>query len=153
MSRAVLTEADEKAASPWLYAAVGQSGQTNFMPTNDTLFAVQSQIILDIAKTENAVIVGRCADYILRDENVDLLNVYLYASEAARIKRVSERLGITEQQALQKMKRHDKQRKLYYDFYTDRKWASHVNYHLTLDSEKFGDEGTADIIAAAMNLK
>lgn len=153
MSRAVLTEADEKAASPWLYAAVGQSGQTNFIPTNDTLFAVQSQIILDIAKTENAVIVGRCADYILRDEPVELLNVYLYASNEARIKRVSERLGITEQQALQKMKRHDKQRKFYYDFYTDRKWASHVNYHLTLDSGKFGDEGTAEIIVAAINSK
>ena len=151
MSKAVLTEADEKAASPWVYAAIGQSGQTSFLPTNDTLFAVQSQIILDIAKTENAVIVGRCADYILREAPVELLNVYLYASDAARIKRVSERLGITEQQALQKMKRHDKQRKLYYDFYTDRKWASHVNYHLTIDSEKFGDEGTADIIVAAMN--
>ncbi|MCH5194856.1 MAG: cytidylate kinase-like family protein [Oscillospiraceae bacterium] len=153
MSKAVLTEADEKAASPWVYAAIGQSGQTNFLPTNDTLFAVQSQIILDIAKTENAVIVGRCADYILREAPVELLNVYLYASDAARVKRVSERLGITEQQALQKMKRHDKQRKLYYDFYTDRKWAAHVNYHLTLDSEKFGDEGTAAIIAAAMNAK
>ena len=49
------------------------------------------------------------------------------------------------------MKRHDKQRKLYYDFYTDRKWAAHENYHLTLNSDRFGIDGTADIIAAAVS--
>lgn len=154
MSHAALTDADEKAANPWLYAAMSQTGQTSFglnISTNDALFTVQAQIIRDIAKSENAVIVGRCSDYILKDEDIELLNVYIYAPAEARIKRVLERENVsTEQQALQMMKRHDKQRKLYYDFYTDRKWAAHENYHLTLNSDKFGIEGTADIIAAAV---
>lgn len=154
MSHAALTDADEKAANPWLYAAMSQTGQTSFglnISTNDALFTVQAQIIRDIAKSENAVIVGRCSDYILKDEDIELLNVYIYAPAEARIKRVLERENVsTEQQALQMMKRHDKQRKLYYDFYTDRKWAAHENYHLTLNSDKFGIEGTVDIIAAAV---
>ena len=155
MSHAALTDADEKAANPWLYAAMSQTGQTSFglnISTNDALFTVQAQIIRDIAKSENAVIVGRCSDYILKDEEVKLLNVYIYAPTEARIKRVLERENVsTEQQALQMMKRHDKQRKLYYDFYTDRKWAAHENYHLTLNSDRFGMDGTADIIAAAVS--
>ena len=155
MSHAALTDADEKAANPWLYAAMSQTGQTSFglnISTNDALFTVQAQIIRDIAKSENAVIVGRCSDYILKDEEVKLLNVYNYAPTEARIKRVLERENVsTEQQALQMMKRHDKQRKLYYDFYTDRKWAAHENYHLTLNSDRFGIDGTADIIAAAVS--
>lgn len=153
MSSAALTEADEKAANPWLYAAMSQTGQAGFginISTNDTLFAIQSRIIKDIAKAENAVIVGRCSDYILRDEPVELLNVYIYASAEARAQRVMERENVTVQQALQLMKRHDKQRKCYYDFYTDRKWAAHENYHLTINSSKFGIDGTVDIIAAAL---
>ncbi|MDE5992657.1 MAG: cytidylate kinase-like family protein [Oscillospiraceae bacterium] len=155
MSHAVLTDADEKAANPWLYAAMSQTGQTSFglnLSTNDALYTIQAQIIRDIAKSENAVIVGRCSDYVLKDEEVELLNVFIYAPTEARIKRVLERENVsTEQQALQMMKRHDKQRKLYYDFYTDRKWAAHENYHLTLNSDKFGIEGTAVIIAAAIS--
>lgn len=153
MSSSALTEADEKAANPWLYAAMSQTGQASFnmnISTNDTLFALQSRIIKDIAKTENAVIVGRCSDYILKDEPVKLLNVYIYAPKDARVKRVMERDGVTEQQALQLMKRNDKQRRFYYEFYTDRKWSAHENYHLTINSEVFGIDGTADIIAAAL---
>ena len=139
LNHAVLSEADEKAASPWLYASMGQTGFNVNVPANDTLFLLQSQIIKDIAKTENAVIVGRCSD------------VYIYAPTAARTERIMKRMDVTEQQALQLIKRHDKQRKCYYDFYTDRKWSAHTNYHLTLNSEKFGIDGIVNIIAAAMD--
>lgn len=150
MNHAVLSEADEKAANPWLYASMGQTGFNMNVPANDTLFTLQSQIIRDIAKTENAVIVGRCSDYILKDAPVELLNVYIYAPTASRAERIMKRMDVTEQQALQLIKRHDKQRKCYYDFYTDRKWASHTNYHITLNSEKFGIDGIVDIITSYM---
>lgn len=155
MSCDALNDADEKAANPWLYAAMSQTGQTSFgvnISANDTLFALQSRIIKDIAKSENAVIVGRCSDYILKDEDIELLNVYIYAPREARVKRVMERMNVTEQQAFQLMKRNDKQRKCYYDFYTDRKWSAHENYHMTLNSEKFGIDGTVDIIANSIKL-
>jgi cytidylate kinase len=153
MSHSVLTDADEKASSPWVYASMSQSGQANFginLSTNDVLFNVQSEIIRNIADTENAVIVGRCADYILKDRDVELVNVFIYAPLDARVKRTMEREGISEAAALAKIKRHDKQRRLYYDFYTDRKWSSHVNYDLTINSEKFGIDGTVDMIYNAV---
>ena len=153
MSHGVLSEADEKAANPWLYAALSQTGQTHInmnLCTNDALFSTQSEIIRNIAKTENAVIVGRCSDYILKDEDVDLINIYVYAPMEARIKRTMERDKVTEAQAVNLIKRNDKQRKLYYDFYTDRKWASHVNYDITINSETFGIDGSVDIIYQAV---
>lgn len=153
LSHGALTEADEKAANPWLYAAMSQTGQTNFgvnLCTNDTLFNVQSEIIRNIAKTENAIIVGRCSDYILKDEDVDLTNVFIYAPLEARIKRTMERDQVNEAQALALIKKNDKQRKCYYDFYTDRKWSSHINYDLTINSETFGINGTTDIIYNAV---
>lgn len=154
MSHGALTEVDEKAANPWLYAAMSQTGQTNFgtvnFCANDTLFNTQSEIIRNIADTENAVIVGRCADYILRDRNVRLFSVYIYAPMAARVARTMERDKVNEAQAVNLIKRNDKQRKCYYDFYTDRKWASHVNYDLTINSETFGIDGTVDIILNAV---
>ena len=153
MSHGVFSEADEKAANPWLYAALSQTGQTHInmnLCTNDALFSTQSEIIRNIAKTENAVIVGRCSDYILKDEDVDLINIYVYAPMEARIKRTMERDKVTEAQAVNLIKRNDKQRKLYYDFYTDRKWASHVNYDITINSETFGIDGSVDIIYQAV---
>lgn len=153
MNQDSLNAADEKAVNPWLYAAMSQTGQTNFnmsISTNDTLFALQSQIIRDIAKTENAVIVGRCSDYILRDEEVELLNVFIYASSEARVKRIMERMNINEQQALQLIRKKDKERKCYYDFYTDKKWASHSSYHLNIDSDRFGIDKAVDIIEKAI---
>ena len=153
MSQEVLTNADEKATNPWLYAAMAQTGQTSIntnISTNDTLFSLQSQVIKEIAKTENAVIVGRCSDYILRNEDVELLNVFIYAPIEARIKRIMERAQVTEQQALQLIKKTDKQRKCYYDFYTDKKWASHSSYDLNLDSNRFGVDKAVEIIAKAI---
>ena len=153
MSHDTLGAADEKAANPWLYAAMVQTGQTSINPnlsTNDTLFSLQSNIIKEIAKTENAVIVGRCSDYILRNEDVELLNVFIYAPTEARVKRIMERMNVTEHQALQLIKKNDKQRKCYYDFYTDKKWASHSSYDLNLDSNRFGIDKTVDIIAKAI---
>ncbi len=153
MSHEALSNADEKATNPWLYAAMTQTGQTSFggsISTNDTLFNLQSDIIKEIAKTENAVIVGRCSDYILRNEDVQLLNVFIYAPDSARVKRIAERMNVTEQQALQLIKKNDKQRKCYYDFYTDKKWSAHASYDLTIDSNRFGIDGTVEIIAKAI---
>ncbi|MBR4097432.1 MAG: cytidylate kinase-like family protein [Oscillospiraceae bacterium] len=153
LSHEALTNADEKAANPWLYAAMSQTGQTSInanICTNDTLYSLQSQVIKDIAKTENAVIVGRCSDYILRNEEVELLNVFIYAPTEARVKRIMERMNVNEQQALQLIKKNDKQRKCYYDFYTDKKWASHSSYDLNIDSSRFGIDKAVEIIAKAI---
>ncbi len=156
MNPGVLSEADEKAANPWLYATMvhaGQAGVNNVLSANDTLFYTQSEIISNIAQTQNAVIIGRCADYILKDEKVDLVSVFIYAPMEARIKRTMERDRLNKQQAVALIKRIDKQRKCYYEFYTDRKWSSHSNYDITLNSETFGINGCTDIIYNAISGK
>lgn len=152
LSMHAANEADEKAANPWYYASMSQSSAiAGFnLCTNDTLFNVQSGIIREIAQTENAVIVGRCSDYILRNADCELLTVFIYAPLEARIKRTMERDKVTEAEAIAKIKRHDKQRKLYYDFYTDKKWSAHESYDLTINSEKFGIDGTAELICKAI---
>lgn len=151
MSHNAVRDADEKAASPWYYAAMVQSGApSGMLCTNDTIFNIESDIIKEIARTEDAVIVGRCSDYILRNADCELLSVFIYAPLEARIKRTMERDKISESEAAAKIKRHDKQRRLYYDFYTDKKWASHSSYNINLDSERFGIDKSVDIIIAAM---
>ena len=153
MSSGAAADADEKATKPWLYAAMSQTGQTNFNNTfsiNDMLFSAQSDIIRNIALTENAVIVGRCSDYILKNEDVNLLTVFIYAPIETRIKRTMERDKVDKDKALQIIKKNDKQRKCYYEFYTDRKWSSHSNYDITINSEKFGLDKSADLIISAL---
>lgn len=155
LSQGMLSAADEKAVNPWLYAAMSQTGQTNFgtnYSINDTLFTLQSEIIKNIALTENAVIVGRCSDYILRDSNADVLTVFVYAPLEIRKKRIMERLSLTEHQALNMIKSVDKQRKSYYEFYTDKKWASHSSFHLTINSDKFGIDGSAKLIKGVLDI-
>ena len=92
----------------------------------------------------------RDRDYILRNENVELLNVFIYAPTEARVKRIMERMNVNEQQALQLIKKNDKQRKCYYDFYTDKKWASHSSYDLNIDSSRFDIDRIVEIIAKAI---
>lgn len=154
ISTGIAEGADEKATNPWLYAAMSQTGQTNFnvaFSANDALFAAQSEVIHEIGKKENAVIVGRCSDYILKNDDVNLFTVYVYAPLEARVRRTMERDKVDADKAAALIKRNDKQRKCYYDFYTDRKWAAHINYDITINSERFGLEKSAEIILNAIN--
>ncbi len=148
-SENILGEADEKAANPWLYAAMSQTNQTSFgkiVCTNDALFSAQSEIIKGIASKENAVIVGRCADYILKTEDVNLTNVFIYAPMKDRIKRTMERENIDENKAVSLIKKSDKQRKMFHDFYTDEKWGERGSYDIMINSGKFSIDEIVEMI-------
>ena len=148
----VVDEEEESAKkifkNPFSRMVLPLGGGTN--STQDDIFDTQQNIIRFLAEKSSCVIVGRCSDYILKDEDVDLTNVFIYAPLEARIKRTMERDKVNEAQALALIKKNDKQRKCYYDFYTDRKWSSHINYDLTINSETFGINGTTDIIYNAV---
>ena len=88
---------------------------------------------------------GRCADYILRG-NKNTLNVFLTASEESRIERISRREGISTEKAEEMLKKKDKERADYYNYYTFGNWGVASTYDLCLDSSKIGIEGTADLI-------
>ena len=117
-------------------------------PTNeDYLWKIQYQIITELARKESCVIVGRCADYILRD-TADCLKVFIHADMDFRGKRIVEVYGEREASPEQRLKDKDKRRAAYHRFYTNMKWGQSQNYHITLDSGALGLERCTEIICS-----
>lgn len=111
------------------------------------LWNVQKNTILDIAKKESCVIVGRCADYILKDV-ANCLTVFIHASMENRMERIVKIYGEYEDASPKKrLMDKDKKRKTYYQFYTDTEWGAAKNYHIALDSGVLGIEKCVEIIA------
>ena len=118
----------------------------SFGPTNgDYLWKLQYQIICGLAEKEPCVIVGRCADYILRDRT-DCLKVFIHADMKFRADRIVRVYGEREESPETRLKEKDKRRAAYYRFYTDMKWGNAANYHIALDSGVIGIEKCAEII-------
>ncbi|MBR2744193.1 MAG: MATE family efflux transporter [Clostridia bacterium] len=111
----------------------------------DELFVKESDLIREIASKESCVIVGRCADYILKD-NEDVINVFIYSNMEDKIKRAVNTYGISDKDAEKEIRNTDKQRSNHYKHYTGMKWGDPQNYDLCLNSDSFGVEKTADII-------
>ena len=96
---------------------------------------------------------GLSPDYVLENENVDVLSVFVYGSVDYRAKRVMSALDITQAKAKDKVLKTDKQRRTYYDYYTSKNWGVMSNYDLCIDAEKFGIEETANMIINAAKKK
>ena len=147
-----LRRVDEKATNSLLYTlAVGSSlyGARHFgvdVPINDQLFITQTDIIKQAAEEENCIFVGRCADYVLRN-NPHCINLFFYADKDWRVARICEELGVDRAEALTLINKTDKRRQNYYNFYTGKKWGRCENYHFSIDSELLGIEGTSQMIA------
>lgn len=149
---------DERATNSLLYTlAMGSSiygGNAHVgydIPVNDKLFLTQSEIIKELADESPCVIIGRSADYVLREYPCHL-SVFIYAGLDARIRHVAERNGIGENAAKDLISKTDKRRANYYNFYTGRKWGQKENYEMCIDSEIIGPEGAAQIIADAAKI-
>ncbi len=153
LSSEALTTADEKAANSLLYTlALGSSmyhhgiDQMN-MPINDRLFVLQSDIIKEIAaKDEGAIIVGRCADYVL-SENPRLIRVFIYSEFDLRVENVMQKHDLTKSAAKDLIVKTDKRRSNYYSYYTGEKWGKIDRYDLAISTARLGIEGTAEMIA------
>ncbi len=117
---------------------------------SDQLYFAQRRVIEELADKEPCVIVGRCADYILRDRT-DCLNVFIHANMEFKRKRIVEIYGGQQETTLDKrILEKDKRRKAYYKHYTNQSWGQMENYHLCLDSGVIGLEKCADVIAQLM---
>lgn len=126
------------------YAFVGRT--INGMSVSDYLWNVQREIILEIAKNEDCVIVGRCADYILR-ERKDVLNVYIHADKEFRAKRIVDLYGESKDKPLRRIEDKDKKRAVNYKYYTDQVWGMSKNYHISLDSSELGIDRCVELLA------
>lgn len=112
---------------------------------SDDIWIIQKKIIEDIANKESCVIVGRCADYILKDKE-NVLKVFIHSSLENRAKRIVEQYGQTDKDPITRLKDKDKRRASYYEFYTDIKWGDVRNYDIALDSSKFGIDKCVEIL-------
>ena len=112
----------------------------------DEIFLTQKNIIRDFAAKGSCIIVGRCADYILRDRAA-CLKVFIHADMAFLAHRIVEVYGQREQSPEERLRDKDKRRAAYHRFYTDMKWGHAQNYHLTLNSGVLGIDKCVDIIA------
>ena len=113
----------------------------------DYLFDAQKKIILDLAKKEPCVIVGRCAEIILREAGIDSLNVFLYSDEEHRLPWVKKHFEIdNDAEALRVMRRQQKARQAYYEVYTDSEFGERHNYDLMLNSSALGYDTCAKLI-------
>lgn len=125
-------------------------GMGNSSMSSEYIFKCQSEVIEMIAQKGNCVIVGRCADYVLRNFP-NCINLFLHAPIEARVERVMARDKISEKEATSVVKRHDKQRATYYNFFTDKTWGDGKSYHFSIDSSLLGIPETCDIICSFIN--
>ncbi len=144
-------KADEKNSGSLLKAlAMGFSMnnaifQSNDYLSNESLFQIQSEVIRKVAAEGSCVLVGRCADYILRDEP-DCVHVFISASWQDRVRRAMEYNRVPEKEAEEFLKKADKSRASYYNYYTDKVWGAAGSHDLCVNSSLYGIDRTVDFI-------
>lgn len=143
----VFEKADERASSGLAYAfTMGYSYMGMFTPytdilSNDGLFKLQSDAIRTLAEKESCILVGRCADYILRDDPA-CLSFFIHSSMESRIQRIVERQEVTVEQAKELMNKTDKSRAAYYNYYTNKSWGVASSYNFSIDASVLGVDET-----------
>lgn len=125
------------------YAFVGRNAAGQSM--EDYLWKKQRDIILKLAEEGGCVIVGRCADYILR-ERKDCLHVFIHADKQSRMERIVNLYGETDQKPEKRLRDKDKARAANYKYYTERSWGDPRNYHISLSASELGLERCEDMI-------
>ena len=149
----VFEKADEKPANSLLYSLSvglynygnGLSSPMDDLPVNDKLYLLQHKIIKEKAESESFVIVGRCADYILKD-HPGVVKVFIYADIESRIRRAISRHDIEPARAKQAIIKTDKNRANYYSFYSGQKWGQVENYDLCINTTKLSVDQAVKLI-------
>ncbi len=159
LSEKLFENADEKPTNSFLYSLVmsvqpGADLYTHYndLINNDSIFKIQSDIINGIADKGSCIIVGRCADYVLRDR-AELVKVFIHAGLDTRIKRIAERDKVSEKDARNAVLKADKRRGNYYNFYTNEVWGDVKNYDIAIDSGKINLDACAELLKKYVEIK
>ena len=118
---------------------------------DDMLYEAQRKVILEIAEKEPCVMIGRNADFILKDRD-DVLNVFVHGDMPEKIKRICKLYDVTEDGAIKLIKDTDKRRRTNYNFYTEQKWGMARNYTLSLNSSQLGYERCEKMIMDCVDI-
>lgn len=154
LAKEYISNREGKISSRFIWAPVpgdtgmGMAFAPNYYTNSDKMFFAQSEIIKELAEQGNCVIVGRCADYILRGYE-NCLKVFVYADKKDRIERVVNEYEVEADKAAKTIDSTDNGRSKYYNHYTEMTWGDCRHYNLCIDSSRFGIEGATDMIVAA----
>lgn len=129
----------------YMFIGRGSDGLANV----DKIWIAQTKVIKELAEKEACVIVGRCADYVLR-ERKDCLNVFVYADKKVRAERIVKQYGESSVEPEKRLADKDKKRKLNYKYFTEQEWGKRQNYHLSIDSGFLGIEKSVALIVDAV---
>ena len=150
---------DEKPTRSLLFSLVtgvqahGDAGSFYMdMPLNHKIFLAQFEAIRAIAAKGPCVIVGRCADYVLR-ENPDTVSIFVKADMPSKIQRAVTYYGVEKDKAEERIRKADKQRASYYNYYATATWGDVDNYDLVVDTGALGVEGAVELIAKFLELR
>lgn len=152
LSEEFIRENEEYAShsNSFLYQlAMSTAGTYGYPSVYQKLYEAQTKVIREIAEGEPCIIVGRCADYILRDRE-DCLHVFIHADNEHRAQHILEKYGPSDKAIIQRIKDKDNRRRNYYRFHTDREWGVASNYHLSMDSGTLGEELCVSLICMSM---
>jgi hypothetical protein len=160
ISESIFARTDEKLRGTLLLnelkaipSEVSVSPEDKKFVSDSNLFAIQSEVIKTLAKTQSCIIIGKCADYVLRDQS-NVLSIYVDAPRKACVDSIIEKMNVTEKEANRLIERTDKYRSEYYKYYTGgRDWVNPTNYHIFLNSDKVGRDNCVDIIEAIAKLR
>lgn len=159
LSEKFFENSDEKPTNSFLYSLVmsmqpgtGLYNHYNDFLNNDNIFKIQSDVIKDIADKGSCIIVGRCADYVLREKE-ELIKIFIHADVETRTKRIAIRDGVSEKDARSAVIKADKRRGNYYNFYTNLSWGNAENYDLSVNSGKFDVDSCVKLLEEYIKLR
>ena len=155
LSREVIETAELRAKNGLSYTfasamTIGEGFGAERMSMNEKLFMAQSDVIRQIGETDEGVIIGRCADYVLRDI-YGVSNIFIYGEYEDKVQRCINAYGDDPETVEETIRSYDKARSNYYNYHTSRKWGDYRNYNLSINTSYIGDEQAADLIVDFMN--
>ena len=148
----IFENADEKESNPFMRGVFVLKGIMNSYPIGagscmdgDRLFEMQSEVMRNIVANESCIIIGRCAEYVLRD-HPHIHSIFITADMCDRIRRIMENDGVNEQKAKEIAEKGDKKRRAYHDYYANSGWGIAETYDLCINSSRVGIDDCVDII-------
>ena len=151
LSEEYIKKTEQMKSTSFLYGLYMSAQQ---LPMNDQIFLVQSKIIRQVVQEGPCVIVGRCADYVLRDDpNVALVNLFVHAPLAARIRRESARTNTTPAEAEKRIRQVDKERAAYYNFFSSKRWGDAQAYDLCVNTDGLEISDVAKLVLRYLELR
>ncbi|WP_066715517.1 cytidylate kinase-like family protein [Clostridium sp. Marseille-P299] len=155
----LFVKADEKLKKSLLFRIAKKTYKGELIPpdsddfvSNDNLFQYQAKVIKEIAAAESCVIVGRCADYVLKDYD-NVIKIFVHAPFEDCVETLKGMSSLSEDEIKKKITSIDTHRAEYYKYYTGRDWTNAANYDLCLNSSKLGFEKCVDIVIDYMNIR